>query len=102
MTDPIAIAKGFESFKNLSEKPILASWMGAADVAEGEAILNRCRIPTFKFPDAAARTFCYMWLYRESLRALFETPALGKWNQKISGQNSAAKIIQSAEKHQRT
>ena len=102
MTDPIAIAKGLESFKNLSEKPILASWMGAADVAEGEAILNRCRIPTFKFPDAAARTFCYMWRYSESLRALYETPALAKWNQNISGQISAEKIIQDARKHQRT
>src|SRR5258708_22183308 len=102
MTDPIAIAKGLESFKNLSEKPILASWMGAADVAEGEAILNRCRIPTFKFPDAAARTFCYMWRYSESMRALYETPALAKWNQNISGQISAEKIIQDARKHQRT
>ena len=112
MTDPTAIAKGLESFKNLFEKPILASWMGSADVAEGEGILNGYGIPTFKFPDAAARTFCYMWRYSESLRALYETPALGKWNQNppslcygatgVSAQVSAEKIIRDARKPQRT
>jgi acetyltransferase len=102
MTDPTAIAKGLESFKNLSEKPILASWMGAADVDEGEAILNGCGIPTFKFPDAAARSFCYMWRYSENLRALYETPALSKWDQNISGRICTGKIIQDARKNQRT
>jgi acetyltransferase len=112
MTDPTAIAKGLESFKNLSEKPILASWMGAADVAEGEAILNRCGIPTFKFPDAAARTFCYMWRYSESLRALYETPALSKWDQNpfslcydatgVWGRISTEKIIEDAKNNHRT
>jgi acetyltransferase len=102
MTDPTAIAKGLESFKNLSDKPILACWMGSADVAEGEAILNGYGIPTFKFPDAATRTFCYMWRYNESLRALYETPALANWNQNISGQISAEILIQDARKNRRT
>ena len=102
MTDPTAIAKGLESFKNLSEKPILASWMGAADVAEGEAILNRSGIPTFKFPDAAARSFCYMWRYSENLRALYETPALSNLDQNVSGRICTDKIVQDARKNQRT
>jgi acetyltransferase len=103
MTDPTAIAKGLASFKNLSNKPILASWTGAADVAEGEAILNGCDIPTFKFPDAAARTFCYMWRYSDSLRSLYETPALSnKWDQSVSGRVRTGKIIQEARRNQRT
>jgi acetyltransferase len=102
MTDPTAVAKGLESFKNRSEKPILASWMGAADVAEGEAILNSCSIPTFKFPDAAARAFCYMWRYSDSLRALYETPTLSKWGQGESGRIRAEQIIGDARKSQRT
>jgi acyl-CoA synthetase (NDP forming) len=40
MTDPTAIAKGLEPFRKLAGKPILASWMGASAVADGEAILN--------------------------------------------------------------
>ena len=35
-------------------------------------------IPTFKYPDRAARAFCYMWRYSENLRALYETPARGR------------------------
>jgi acetyltransferase len=103
MTDPTAIAKGVESFKNLSGKPILASWMGAADVAEGEAILNGCGVPTFKFPHAAARAFCYMWRYSDNLRALYETPALSsKWDRHLPGRMRVEKIIQEARKNQRT
>jgi acetyltransferase len=103
MTDPAAIAKGLEAFKNLSEKPILASWMGAGDVAEGEAILNGCGIPTFQFPDAAARTFCYMWRYSDNLRLLYETPALSpNPDNDVSAQARTAKIIAEAQKSDRT
>ncbi len=58
------------------KKPVLASWMGGADVAAGEAILNRAGIPTFPYPDTAAQVFNYMWRYADNLRAIYETPAL--------------------------
>jgi acetyltransferase len=57
-------------------KPVLASWMGGADVTGGEAILNQANIPTFSFPDAAARAFNYMWRYQRRLQSLYETPNL--------------------------
>jgi acetyltransferase len=50
--------------------------MGGVDVAAGEEILNRANIPTFPYPDTAARAFNYMWQYSYSLRGLYETPAL--------------------------
>jgi acetyltransferase len=59
-----------------SNKPVLASWMGATDVAAGENILNRASIPTFEYPDTAARTFTYMWRYSYNLSAIYETPSL--------------------------
>ena len=55
---------------------MLASWMGGVDVAAGEEILNRANIPTFPYPDTAARAFNYMWRYADNLKALYETPAL--------------------------
>jgi acetyltransferase len=76
MTDPTSIAKGLEPFRKLAGKPILASWMGASAVADGEAILNAAGIPTFEYPDTAARAFCSMWRYNDNLRMLYETPAL--------------------------
>ena len=57
-------------------KPVLASWMGGEEVAEGEAILNQANIPTFTFPDAAARSFIYMWRLQRRLESLYETPKL--------------------------
>src|SRR6201993_149148 len=101
MTDPTAIARALAAFKNVSEKPILACWMGAADVAEGEAILNASGIPTFQFPDAAARTFCYMWHYSDNLHALYETPGLSRnWSDDL-GRSRAKKIIEEVRKSDR-
>ncbi|MCP4416157.1 MAG: bifunctional acetate--CoA ligase family protein/GNAT family N-acetyltransferase [Chloroflexi bacterium] len=57
-------------------KPVLASWMGGADIASGESILNQANIPTFAFPDTAARVFQYMWRYQKRLQSLYETPFL--------------------------
>ena len=103
MTDPTAIAKGLSTFKNLSGKPILASWMGANKVAEGEAFLNTAGIPTVQFPDAAARTFCYMWRYSANLRLLYETPALsGKGVQDLWSCSRAEMIIDQVRKSSRT
>jgi acetyltransferase len=103
MTDPTAISKGLGSFQNHSGKPILASWMGATKVAEGDAILNAAGIPTFEFPDAAVRTFCYMWRYSANLRLLYETPALSsKWSDDQSNRMQVEKIIKEVQKSDRT
>ena len=76
MTDPVATAECLKPFAHLDGKPIIASWMGAGQVEKGEDILNAVKIPTFKYPDRAARAFSYMWSYSENLRALYETPAI--------------------------
>ena len=75
MTDPTATAEQLKPFAKLDGKPILASWMGAGQVEKGEDILNAANIPTFKYPDRAARAFYYLWRYSDDLRALYETPA---------------------------
>jgi acetyltransferase len=73
-TDPTRTAEQLKPLAKLDGKPILASWMGGADVATGEAILNRSNIPTFPYPDTAVRAFNYMWRYTYNLRGLYETP----------------------------
>ncbi|HEY3453815.1 MAG TPA: bifunctional acetate--CoA ligase family protein/GNAT family N-acetyltransferase [Bryobacteraceae bacterium] len=76
MTDPTEIAEKIVRFADLKNRPILASWMGGDVSQPGRDILNAAGIPTFSFPDAAARTFADMWRYSYALRALYETPAL--------------------------
>ncbi len=75
MTQSAATAEALRPFVSLGEKPILASWMGEHAISSGEAILNEIGIPTYRFPDTAARAFALMWRYSDNLRALYERPA---------------------------
>lgn len=76
MTDPTRTAAELQKVARGADKPILASWMGGDMVAAGERTLNVAGIPTFPYPDTAARAFGYMWRYTQNVRALYETPAL--------------------------
>ena len=76
MTDPTETARGMIPFAMTRGKPVLASWIGGKDVVAGEAILNQANIPTFGYPDTAARIFTLMWRYAYNLRGLYETPTL--------------------------
>jgi acetyltransferase len=96
MTDPTQTAQAVKELAKMDGKPLLASWMGGAEVAAGHAILSRAGIPTFDFPDAAARAFTYMWRYTYNLRGLYETPALGDDNAKGIDRDSAQQIIRAA------
>jgi len=76
MTDPLRSAVELARHTGKQQIPILASWMGGDSVAPGAALLNRAGIPTFEFPDAAARVFTDLWRYAANLNALNETPSL--------------------------
>lgn len=97
MTDPTQTAEHLKPYAQLPGKPILASWMGGADVAAGDSILNRAGIPTFDYPDAAAHAFDYMWRYSVNLRGLYETPILtGDTADHLAALSKADKIVQAA------
>lgn len=74
--DPTQVAESMKPFAHSSGKPVIASWMGGDGVAEGTAVLNAAGIPTFSYPDTAARAFTYMFRYTDNLRGLYETPEL--------------------------
>ena len=76
MTDPARVAERLKPYARGYGKPVLASWMGGKMVAPGIEALNASGIPTFSFPDTAARAFAYMWRYTYNLRGLYETPSL--------------------------
>ena len=76
MTDPTEIARRMSAHGHAHGKPFLASWMGGVDAAAGETLLNAAGIPTFAYPDTAARAFDLMWSYTYNLRGIYETPVL--------------------------
>ena len=93
MTDPTSTAEALRPYARIEGKPVLASWMGGPEVAAGEAILNKAGIPTFSFPDTAARAFNYMWRYTDALRSLYETPTLAEGSGEAAPDRDAAAAI---------
>jgi acetyltransferase len=103
MTECTETAKRLKPFGRLEGKPILASWMGGEATGAGEAILNDSDIPTFEYPDTAARAFSFMWLYSHNLRMLYETPALATDMDDIPlRHNVVREVIADARQHGRT
>ncbi len=95
MTDPLQIAERLKPYAKGSGKPVLASWMGGNSVAAGEAALNSAGIPTFSYPDSAARAFTYMWRYTYNLRGLYQTPTLTQESEMTSAsRNQVEQIIE--------
>ncbi|MCC7497581.1 MAG: bifunctional acetate--CoA ligase family protein/GNAT family N-acetyltransferase [Bryobacterales bacterium] len=101
MTDPTATAQQLKPYASISDKPVLASWMGGPTVAAGENILNGANIPTFPYPDTAARAFRYMWSYSYNLRGIYETPAFDERGF-TPNRDQAASILAQAQSESRT
>jgi len=103
MTDPTQTAEHLKPYAKLEGKPILASWMGGAEVAAGIGILNHAKIPTFQFPDTAVRAFTYMWRWAYNLKGLYETPSLPEDSADIAPNKTlTGEIIQNARDAGRT
>ena len=76
MSDPTGTARALERFAKIPGKPVLASFMGGASVASAVQILDHAGVPTFAYPDQAARMFSLMWRSHYELQAIYETPSL--------------------------
>ncbi|MBN1209880.1 MAG: bifunctional acetate--CoA ligase family protein/GNAT family N-acetyltransferase [Myxococcaceae bacterium] len=100
MTEPTQTADRLKPYARMG-KPVLASWMGGSAVAAGERILNDAGIPTFGYPDTAARIFNYMWRYSYNLGALYETPTLAE-EPTGDARERAGALIQAARAQGRT
>jgi acetyltransferase len=102
MTDPAATARELVPFAHTPGKPILASWMGGRDVAEGAAILSHAGIPTFPYPDTAVTMFNYLRRSSEDLRLLYETPVLPDEAERAMDRSKARAVIDAARADGRT
>jgi len=63
MTDIEEIAVTIGKIAKKSSKPILACFMGIVDVSAGVTILEKWKVPHYRFPESAARTFAAMSRY---------------------------------------
>ena len=102
MTDPTQTAELLKPYAHSTGKPVLASWMGGADVEAGERILNAAGIPNFKFPDRATRAFTYMWKSAYNLNGIYETPQMPEDEETKIDRAKAEKMIQDVRESGRT
>ena len=103
MTDPTKTAEKLVPYAKSLGKPVLASWMGGAGVAAGEQVLSLADIPSFPYPDTAARMFDYMASYAGILDRLYETPTLAAYSlESPPDRKQAEEIIQAARNEGRT
>ena len=96
MTEPTKTAELLRPYARDNEKPILASWMGGDAVRRGVNILNEAGLPTFAYPDTAARVFNSMWRYSYNLRALYETPRLPTDDAEGLDRDAATELVEEA------
>jgi len=102
LTHPTQTAEKLRPYAKLQGKPILATWMGGADVAAGISILNKAGIPTYPYADSAARAFSYMWQYTYNLRGIYETATVAPDIARSSDREMASEVIQVARGMNRT
>lgn len=109
MTAPTQTAEQLKTYikaqagTTLKGKPILASWMGGTEVSAGELLLNHASIPTYPYPDTAARLFGYLWRASYNLRGIYETPVLPAQTAAESPDRDLVKhLIESARQAKRT
>ena len=101
MTEPEKSATLLSKAAESIPKPLLASWMGGARMQIAANLLNEAKIPTFEYPDDAARSFASMWRYSSNLQALYEAPEFtGELPQ--DGPKRVAAIIAEAQSKGRT
>jgi len=63
MTDIEEIAEVVGRAGRRAKKPVLACFMGIADVTAGERVLERFGVPCYRFPESAVRTMAAMSRY---------------------------------------
>jgi acetyltransferase len=101
MTEPTLTADRLKPYAHRRpDKPVLASWMGGLEVAAGRQILSDAGIPTFRYPDTAARIFNYMWRYTYNLHGLHETPSMAE--ETSGGHDLARDMLAAAQEQGRT
>ncbi len=74
VTSPTEAAQEVVKAAQNTRKPVLAVWMGEADVAEGREVLEAGKIPNYRYPESAVNVFLEMWHYTRNLELLYETP----------------------------
>ena len=74
MTSPTDVARVVAACAKRSDKPLLAAWMGEAQVVEGRGVFQAQGIPVFRTPEPAVEMFAHVSSFYRNQRMLMQTP----------------------------
>lgn len=75
MTKPLEAAKAVIDVSNQFSKPLLACWMGGAQVEESRSAFNDAKKPNFRTPEPAVEIFSFLSAYYKNQKLLMQMPA---------------------------
>ncbi len=74
VTDTNGTAEALVAAGAHTRKPVIASWMGERDVWDARNILEKGKVPNYRYPESGVDVFLQMWQYTRNLELLYETP----------------------------
>ncbi|MEJ2576476.1 MAG: bifunctional acetate--CoA ligase family protein/GNAT family N-acetyltransferase, partial [Gammaproteobacteria bacterium] len=75
MTDPSACAEAVTQARGNSDKPVLACWMGEAQVEAANRHFAEHHLPAFTNPESSVEAFAYLSAYYHNQQLLMQVPA---------------------------
>ena len=101
MTRPTEVAQAVIEAAARSDKPVMTSWMGGAQIAEARKLFNAARLPNYTTLENAIDAFSYLARYNRNQRMLLQTPGRLSTGKKAPDVDGARLIIESVLNEQR-
>ena len=101
MTRPTEVAQAVIDAAAKSDKPVMTSWMGGAQIAEARKLFNAARLPNYTTLENAIDAFSYLARYNRNQRMLLQTPGRLSTGKKAPDVDGARLIIESVLNEQR-
>jgi acetyltransferase len=101
MTRPTEVAEAVIQSAKKSNKPVMTSWMGGAQVEKARLLFNNAHVPDFRTLENAVDAFSYLARYNRNQRLLLQTPARLTRGQEAPDTEGARLIIEAVLTEQR-
>ena len=101
MTRPTEVAQAVIDAAAKSDKPVMTSWMGGAQIAEARKLFNAAHLPNYTTLENAIDAFSYLARYNRNQRMLLQTPGRLSTGKKAPDVDGARLIIESVLNEQR-
>lgn len=91
MTKPQEAANAIIELSNQYSKPLIACWMGGAQVDASRELFNRAKKPSFRTPEPAVEVFSFLSKYYQNQKLLMQVP--GPLSHHIEPDTEGARMV---------